>query len=129
MHMRGALLYVKDLARMRNFYGNLLGVGPSNQDSAATWATFDNGNVQLALHAIPRDIAAQIEIASPALPRETAPVKLIFEVEDVEDTRARIEALGAQCIRRPWQRPGAACDAIDPEGNIFQICASAQAEL
>jgi predicted enzyme related to lactoylglutathione lyase len=124
MQMRGAMLYVKDLERMRLFYGDLLGTSPTNQNYTDTWAAFDSGSVRFALHAIPTGIAAGIEIASPAVPRETEPVKLLFEVEDVEGMRAKLEALGAQTIRRPWQEPGVACDVVDPEGNILQICSS-----
>lgn len=50
------------------------------------------------------------------------PVKLIFEVKDVESERARLESLGTRILRRPWQQPGMACDAVDPEGNVFQLC-------
>ena len=122
--MCGALLFVKDLARMRRFYSDLLGTPPANQDWTDSWAAFDNGSVRFALHGIPADIAADIEIASPPVPREASPVKLIFEVEDVEAMRTRLETLGAQTIRRAWQETGVACDVIDPEGNIFQICSS-----
>ena len=124
MHLRGALLYVKDLERMRRFYGDFLGTGPTNRQWSDTWATFDSGGVRFALHAIPANLAAGIEIGSPSMRRETSPVKLIFEVEDVEAVRTRLESLGAQTIRRAWQKPGVACDAVDPEGNIFQICSS-----
>jgi predicted enzyme related to lactoylglutathione lyase len=124
MHMRGALVYVKDLERMRRFYSDLLGMSPANQNWTDAWAAFDNGAVRFALHAIPADMAATIEIASPPVPRETGAVKLIFQVEDVETTLRKLESLGAQAIRRAWQKKGVACDAIDPEGNIFQICAS-----
>jgi predicted enzyme related to lactoylglutathione lyase len=124
MQMRGALLYVKDLERMRRFYSELFGTSPTNQDWKDTWAAFDMGAVRFALHAIPSNIAAKIEIASPPVARETEPLKLIFEVDDVEAVRAKVEGLGAQTIRRAWQKPGVACDAIDPEGNIFQISTS-----
>src|SRR5215469_16524594 len=76
------------------------------------------------LHAIPAEIAKNIEIASPPTPREEHPVKLIFEVKDVESECARLESLGIQLVRRPWHKPGEACDAVDPEGNVFQICSS-----
>jgi predicted enzyme related to lactoylglutathione lyase len=56
--------------------------------------------------------------------REYEAVKLIFEVKDVEAERERLESLGLRTIRRPWQKPGEACDAVDPEGNVFQICSS-----
>lgn len=116
------MLYVKDLERMKRFYAAVLGARPTNQDWTDAWAVFDTGGVRLALHAIPADIAKEIEILSPAAPRENEPVKLIFEVQDVESERARLEALGIRTLRRSWQQPGEACDAVDPEGNIFQIC-------
>jgi len=89
----------------------------------------DRGAV-LALHAIPAEIAKNIEIKSPPTPREEDAVKLIFEVKDVESERVRLESLGIQVLRRPWQKPGETCDAVDPEGNIFQVwSASADAVL
>ena len=67
------MIYVKDLERMKQFYGDMLGAKPTNQDWTGVWA--------------------------------------------------RLESLGITVIRSPWQWPGEACDAVDPEGNIFQICA------
>jgi len=122
MRLRSAMLYVKDLERMKKFYGDMLGVKATNQDWTDVWATFDTGGARFALHAIPAEIAKHIEITSPPTPREKDPVKLIFEVKDVESERARLESLGIRLLRRPWQRPGEASDAVDPEGNIFQIC-------
>jgi len=116
------MLYVKDLERMKQFYGAMLGVKASNQDWTDVWATFETDGARLALHAIPAEIAKHIEITSPPTPREKDPVKLIFEVKDVEADRARLESLGIGMLRRPWQRLGEACDAVDPEGNVFQIC-------
>lgn len=123
MRLQSALVFVKDLERMKQFYAGMLGVQPADHNAA--WAAFDTGGARFALHAIPAEIAQHIQIASPPLPREQAPVKLIFEVPDVESARARLESLGAKTLRRPWQQPGEACDAVDPEGNVFQICSSA----
>ncbi len=122
MRLRSAMLYVKDLERMKQFYGDMLGVRATNQDWTDVWATFDTGGARLALHAIPAELAMHIETTSPPSPREMEPVKLIFEVKDVESERVRLESLGIKMLRRDWQQPGEACDAIDPEGNIFQIC-------
>jgi predicted enzyme related to lactoylglutathione lyase len=124
MQLRSEMLFVKDLERMKRFYAAMLGVEPTNQNWTSVWATFDTGGVQFALHAIPPDIAENIEIASPPLPRESQSLKLTFEVRDVEGERARLESLGIRTLRRPWQQPGEACDAIDPKGNIFQLCSS-----
>jgi predicted enzyme related to lactoylglutathione lyase len=115
--MHGALIYVKDLPRMRTFYSEMLGAKPRNDMWTDSWAEFDAGGTQFALHAIPPDIAAQIEITSPPRPRGQNPVKLVFEVDDVEAERARLESLGAAMVQRPW----GAWDAIDPEGNVFGI--------
>jgi len=127
MKLRKAMLYVKDLERMKRFYSEILGATPTNRDWTDVWATFETGGAQFALHAVPGDIAKNIEITSPPIPREEDPVKLIFEVKDVESERARLESLGTQMLRRPWQKPGETCDAVDPEGNIFQICSASSA--
>ena len=122
MRLHSAMLYVKDLERMKQFYGSILGVQPTNQNGNDVWTTFDTGGARFALHAIPAEIANHIEITSPPTPRETNPVKLIFEVKDVESECARLESLGIRILRRPWQQPEETCDAVDPEGNVFQIC-------
>ena len=124
MQLRSAILYVKDLERMKHFYSEVLSTNPSNQDGTDTWATFETGGARFSLHAIPAEIAKSIVIASPPSPREQHAVKLIFEVKDVELEHARLESLGVQMLRRAWQKPGEACDAVDPEGNVFQICCS-----
>lgn len=122
MQLRGAILYVKELERMKCFYGAMLGTSSSNQEWADLWVAFKTGGSCLYLHAIPAETAKGIEIESPPTPREEHPVKLIFEVKDVEAERARLESLGVQTLRRSWQKLGEECDAVDPEGNIFQIC-------
>lgn len=121
MQLCSAILYVKDLKRMQRFYCDLLAVDPANHDWTDGWAAFDTGGVRFALHAIPVDIAKNLEIAYPPLLRENQPVKLIFEVNDVEEERERLESLGIQTLRRAWQKPGEACDAVDPEGNVLQL--------
>jgi predicted enzyme related to lactoylglutathione lyase len=126
MQLRSAILYVKDLERMKRFYGAMLGASPGNQEWTDVWATFKTGGACFSLHAIPAETARGIKIESPPVPREEHPVKLIFEVKDVEAERARLESLGIQTLRRPWQKPGEACDAVDPEGNVFQICSQRQ---
>ena len=122
MQLRSAMLYVKDLERMKRFYAGVLGTEPTNESWTNIWATFDRGGIRFALHAIPADTAENIEITSPPVLRENQPVKLTFEVKDVEGERQRLESLGIRTLRRPWQQPGEACDAVDPEGNIFQLC-------
>ena len=116
------MIYVKDLHRMAAFYGGTLGLKPIEETRMENWVEFEAGAARFSLHAIPAGIANQIEIASPPSPRETNPVKLSFEVDDVASECRRLESLGVPIIRRPW----GSYDGIDPEGNIFGICAAGE---
>jgi len=124
MRLKSAMIYVRDLPRMRAFYGQMLGAAPVNTEWTDRYALFEAGGADFALHAIPGESADRAETASPPRPRETSPVKLTFAVDDARVERARLEAMGVTIIQRPWQKPDEACDGVDPEGNIFQIIAA-----
>jgi predicted enzyme related to lactoylglutathione lyase len=121
MRLGCAMTYVKDFARMKEFYSKMLGTKPINKEWTDSWAEFDAEGARFALHAIPAEIAQGIEISTPPKPRERGSIKLIFRVEDVGAERARLESLGITVLNRPWQDPAESCEGIDPEGNIFQI--------
>ena len=120
MRLNRAMIYVKDLERMAAFYGEILKMKPIEETRMDSWVEFEAGSIRFALHAIPAPIAAQIEISSPPRPRDGNPIKLTFEVEDVAFERERLEGLGVMMMQRPW----GAYDGIDPEGNVFGICAA-----
>ena len=117
MQLHRAMIYVKDLPRMAMFYGEMLGFKRVDDGRFDSWVEFDAGGARFALHAIPAEIARHIEISSPPRARENGPVKLFFQVEDVEAERARLASLGITMMQRPW----GSWDGIDPEGNIFGI--------
>jgi len=120
MVLNGGVIFVKDLARMAAFYGDVLGLKPI--ESAQSWVQFEAGGSTLGLHAIPKPVADQIEISSPPVARERNPVKLVFAVESLEVERERLGQLGVTLLERPWGN----IDAVDPEGNVFQLCSSAR---
>jgi predicted enzyme related to lactoylglutathione lyase len=122
MRLNFAMLYVNDLPRMVAFYGELLRVVPLAKTRTESWAEFETGGARFGLHAIPAHIAAAIKIASPPVAREDTPIKLMFEVDDLEGELTRIEALGVSVIRRPW----GVLDVVDPESNIFQVQSGAK---
>jgi hypothetical protein len=99
----------------------MLSAEPVNTEWTDSWALFDTGGARFALHAIPAEIARNMEISSPPQWRETSPVKLIFAVDNVPAERNRLEAMGVTILRRPWQNAAEECEGVDPEGNIFQI--------
>jgi catechol 2,3-dioxygenase-like lactoylglutathione lyase family enzyme len=117
MRLNRAMIYVKDFNRMAAFYGNTLGLKPVEETRMENWMEFEAGATKFALHAIPSEIADQIQISSPPRPREKNPVKLSFEVDDIASERQRLESLGVTIVQRPW----GAYDGIDPEGNVFGI--------
>jgi hypothetical protein len=102
----------------------MLGVPPRESKWPDIWAEFNAGGAGFALHAVPPEIAQEIEIASPPQPRERTPIKLSFGVNDVSAERTRLESLGITTLTRPWQDPAESFDGIDPEGNLFQISAA-----
>ena len=114
-----ALLYVKDFPRMRAFYSDLFESKAVNTEWTDTWARFDVGRASFALHAIPSDVADQIQVSP--VPREKNPVKLIFQVDSVAAERLRLESLNITILQRAWQDSSESFEAVDPEGNIFQI--------
>jgi predicted enzyme related to lactoylglutathione lyase len=121
MHLSGAVLFVNDLPRMRKFYGDMLQARPVNAEDS--YALFELNGSRFLLHAIAAEFAAHAGIASPPQAREGNPVKLIFSVHDVAAERSRLVAMGVTILPRPWQNPEESCDAVDPEGNVFQIAA------
>ena len=115
MRLKGAMIFVLDLPRQEAFYSGVLGFKAVEQTRQQDWVEFDAGGAGFSLHAIPAHIAAGITPSD--APREQHPVKLTFEVEDVDTEVARLEGLGVRIIRRPW----GAYDGVDPEGNVFGI--------
>ncbi|MEO8027740.1 MAG: VOC family protein [Bryobacteraceae bacterium] len=118
MRLRTAMLYVKDLRGMTEFYESL-GFSLIEKSSTETYVEFDTGGTRFALHSIPPSVAAGIEIASPRELREETPLKLILEAQDLSSELDRLKGLGVTLIRRPW----GSWDGVDPEGNIFGLSA------
>lgn len=110
------MIFVKDLDRMTRFYRDAIGLAPRTPSD--DWVELDAGGATLALHAIPAELARGITIADPPVAREETPMKLVFEVADLDAARRHLISHGAVMFDvRPW----GACDGLDPEGNVFQI--------
>ena len=112
MKLAQAILFVENMARMKAFYGSVLGL-PVIEDGAE-WARFDGGGCVLALHSLPA-------VSTDFPERLDSYIKLCFHSDDVARTRADLVARGVHM--RELHQFGAAtfCDGVDPEGNIFQI--------
>ena len=116
----GLFLYAKDLDRIVAFYESILGM--SRLHAADDMVVLQSQGVQLVVHRIPEHIAAEIEIASPPIPREDAAMKFFFTVPSIDGIRQAATDLGGMVLDKIYQGPGFhVCNACDPEGNIFQV--------
>lgn len=117
LRLRRTILFAKDMRRMTDFYHDAFGL-PVVSANQPGWVEFDAGGVSLALHDIPPRIAKQTVITTPPRAREETPIKLVFEVENLEAARRHLSAHGATMFEpKTW----GTCDGLDPEGNVFQL--------
>ena len=122
MNQFGAVLFVRDVARVTAFYEAVAGLPVA--EAAPTWARLGTGAFELVVHGIPPHIAATFAIGTPPERREDAVTKLIFPVADIAVARAAALRLGGELNApdREWQLGAShVCDGVDPEGNVFQV--------
>jgi predicted enzyme related to lactoylglutathione lyase len=126
-HIRaGAVIYAKNYERLASFYGDVAGLDVRETDETST--ILESESFQLVILKVPSHIAASIEISEPPTRREDTPIKLVFYVDSISNTRERIMALGGEldANEKEWEfDKHRVCDGHDPEGNIFQIRAQA----
>jgi len=120
IRLGAAIIFAKDMQRLAEFYHEALGLPVITAPTAPGWLELDAGGVRLALHAIPPRLARQIEITHPPRAREETPVKLVFEVDDLEAMRRRLVHHGATMFE---PKSSGVCDGLDPEGNVFSLVA------
>jgi uncharacterized protein YjbI with pentapeptide repeats len=118
----GAVLYAKDLPRLRRFYEKALGfvVETTQRDHAVLVSPA----LRLTLVEIPAHISSSIEIVDPPRLRSESPTKLVFSTTNIAAVRAIARELGGNVLppEREWELDaGRRCDGNDPEGNVFQL--------
>ena len=93
----GAALYAKDIARVSAFYEEVAGLPITHAEDG--FVVLELPRFQLVVVAIPDDVAATIEIASPPVRRTETSIKLVFPVASI--TAARVAAsTSGRCPRR-----------------------------
>jgi predicted enzyme related to lactoylglutathione lyase len=117
-----AVVYAKSLGRMVDFYAALgLTLDESNPGD---YAVLTGLQMELSIVQIPEHIASQIELSSPPQVRERTPIKLVFVVSSIDEALAATRVLGGRVKEgsKRWQFRGHAIqDAVDPEGNVYQL--------
>jgi catechol 2,3-dioxygenase-like lactoylglutathione lyase family enzyme len=117
-----AVLYAKNLDRLVEFYTTLGLV--VDESEHGDYAVLTGRRVELSIVQVPEPIASQIEISNPPQVRSRTPIKLVFFVPSIETTLLATERLGGRIGdgSKRWQFRGHAVqDAVDPEGNQYQL--------
>lgn len=121
----GAVLYAKDVARVRAFYEHALGL--EVVDVGADHVVLEAAAFQLVIIEIPRALAASVAIDDPPRRRTETPIKLVFPVGRIAETRDAALRSGGELNppEREWDFNGCrVCDGRDPEGNVVQVRAA-----
>ncbi len=120
----GLFVYANDAERLASFYQTV--VGMERRASSDELIVIESPDIQLLVHAIPPHIADSIVITSPPQRREDTALKFFFTVPSLAEARATAASLGGEVFSENWQGPGfIVCNAMDPEGNVFQLRESA----
>ena len=102
-------LYVRDLDRSLAFYRDVLGIPLAGSDGA--WAEARLGSTRFALHAL----------HSGAGEPRSGTVRVDFEVEDIDQAAARLEATGVSVGEIQRERYGSHCTFVDPDGYELEL--------
>jgi predicted enzyme related to lactoylglutathione lyase len=119
-----AIVYVSRLPAMRRFYAECFGLAAT--ESSDEYCVLESGDWSVSLVLVPAAVAATIELSAPAVARAGTPIKLAFEVADIEALRPLIAKLGGQLnpAETTWAfQDRRRCDCLDPEGNVVQLLA------
>jgi predicted enzyme related to lactoylglutathione lyase len=117
-----AVLYAKNLDRLVEFY-KVLGL-VVDEFEHGDYAVLVGPGVELSIVQVPEPIASQIEISNPPQVRSRTPIKLVFFVPSIDAALHAAEGLGGRIGdgAKRWQFRGHAVqDAVDPEGNQYQL--------
>ncbi len=90
----GNILFVKNFARASQFYEGVFGLTPSATQEG--WRQYSAGNSTFALHEIPAEFAANIDVADPPVARGNSAYKPVFRVNDVNAARKRADCRGCR---------------------------------
>jgi predicted enzyme related to lactoylglutathione lyase len=118
----GAVLYAKNLGRVKAFYEAVLSLNLEHAED--DYVVLASPAFQLVILKAPEHIARSIEIENPPRRRTETPIKLVFEVPSISAARAIAHQHGGELLppEREWNFQGCrVCDGQDPEGNVVQF--------
>jgi hypothetical protein len=119
---QAAVMYAKDLDRMVQFY---IALGLTvDEAERGDYAVLTGPEIELSIVQVPHQVASQIEISNPPQARERTPIKLAFFVPSIDEALETTRSFGGRAKdgSKRWTFRGHTIqDAIDPEGNVYQL--------
>jgi predicted enzyme related to lactoylglutathione lyase len=118
----GAVVFVRDLQKMVDFYAEVIGLHRARE--ADDYALLEWGSYQLVVHKLPDHLAGGGFAPSELVIREDCALKLVFFVDSLDDAREAAIRRGGLLHggERVWEFDGTlVCDGCDPEGNVIQL--------
>ena len=121
--IRRVIIFAKDFECMVEFYRSAFAL-TEVQRSPGFVVLGDggaHGATEVALHAIPERIAADITIADPPAERSGTPIKPVFFVDSLAAAADRFTHAGGRMRDADTGGEHPYRDGIDPEGNVIQL--------
>ncbi|MGU3625617.1 VOC family protein [Comamonas sp. C24C] len=116
----GVLIYAKDFQALARFYEQVLDMQRLHEDEHII--VLESAALQLLIHALPAEIAARVQVGKPPQRRADVALKFFVTVPAIAEAASVAQALGGQVFDERWQGLGfAVCNAMDSEGNVFQL--------
>lgn len=120
----GLFVYAKDKERLAVFYASVLGM--TRAHTTPDLVVLYSPDIQITVNAMLAEVASRISIASPPVKRDSTALKFFFTVPSLSLAEEAAKALGGEVLHGEWRGPGFVVrNAVDPEGNIFQLRQSA----
>jgi len=118
--MSSLVVFSIDVRRLAAFYETVLGLRP--REEASGDIRLVNERDEVLIHSVPKKIAKDIVITSPPAPRESAPLKPVFDVVALDTALAHVEPTGGVVTSRGFTLDGLERrDVLDPDGNVIQL--------
>jgi hypothetical protein len=121
-YQQGLVIFAKNKKRVSAFYQQTLDLDVVTSDTSHD--LLRGHGYEIVVHTIPRKVAADITITTPAQPRSETPFKPTFVVASLAEVRRAAEATGGHLKPESgaWHFRGhIVLDGWDPEGNIVQF--------
>jgi len=122
MSNNGCVIFAKNIDEVAKFYQAVFNLTELSADNSHK--VLGNNSLELLIHAIPKEIADNINIESPPAIRENTAMKPVYIVDSLD--AVRIACKGTSGGLKPDSqafefRNMKVLDGWDPEGNVFQV--------